>query len=992
MTRPPTFQEVIMILEKFWAGQGCLIWQPYNVQVGAGTMNPATTLRVLGPEPWNVGYVEPSIRPDDSRYGENPNRMQQHYQYQVILKPDPGHPQEIYLESLEAIGIDRRQHDIRFVEDNWESPALGAWGLGWEVWLDGQEITQFTYFQQAGGLNLEPVAVEITYGLERIMMPLQRVRSFTEIEWAAGLTYGDVLLQAEIEHSRYNLDHADVKLLAELFTLYEQESYHCLAQGLVIPAYDYILKCSHTFNVLDARGAIGVAERARYFARMRDMARQVAVAYVQQREELGFPFIEQQAASDEQPAASDEQPAGPEGKAADFLLEIGVEELPVGDLDSAIAQLADSAPELLNRARLEYEKCQATGTPRRLVVYATGLSTRQTDQEQTLKGPPTKVAYDENGQPTKAAAGFARSQGVAVEDLRVQDFGGRDYVVAVKKEQGRPTTEVLAEILPELIASLRFPLTMRWNESGMAFSRPIRWLAALLGETVIDFEYAAVRSGRVTRGLRPRRSPEIVIERAGDYFQAMAENHVMVDVEERRTSIREQADHLAAEIGGRIPDDPGLLAEVTNLVECPTALRGVFEERFLELPQEVLITVMKKHQRYFPIVDAHGELMPCFITVRNGDDQHLDVVRTGNEEVLRARFADAEFFYKADIQKKLEDFLPRLGTLAFQEKLGSMLDKTKRLSGLVADIAELLRLSEAEKQAARRAAALAKADLATQMVTELTSLQGIMGGHYARLGGESDQVAQAIGQLYTTPTSGPGVALGLADRLDSLVGLFSVGLKPSGSADPYGLRRAALESIHILIEHERSFDLRVGLEKAARLLPQQPAQETLDEVLDFIEQRLRGWLRERGYRYDVVDAVLAERGHDPYLAYRTVGQFAPWVERPDWMDFLNAYARCVRIVRDYEQSFPLDPAGFVEPATRRLYEAYQTCQAQVGPESTIEQLFAAFQPMIEPINTFFEEVLVMAEDKEWRENRLALLQRIAALTSGIVDLSRVEGF
>ncbi|MFB0546056.1 MAG: glycine--tRNA ligase subunit alpha, partial [Anaerolineae bacterium] len=347
-----TFQEVIMTLEKFWAAQGCLIWQPYNIQVGAGTMNPATTLRVLGPEPWNVGYVEPSVRPDDSRYGQNPNRMQQHYQYQVILKPDPGNPQEIYLESLEALGIDRRQHDIRFVEDNWESPALGAWGLGWEVWLDGQEITQFTYFQQAGSLTLDPVAVEITYGLERILMPLQGVWSFTEIEWSEGITYGDILLQAEVEHSRYNLDHADVGLLAELFTLYEQESHHCLAQGLIIPAYDYVLKCSHTFNILDARGAIGVTERARYFARMRDMARQVATAYVKQREELGYPFLRRAQTAPAPPKVREARGVEKGAEPQDFLLEIGTEELPVGDLASAIQQLKERVPQFLAEARL----------------------------------------------------------------------------------------------------------------------------------------------------------------------------------------------------------------------------------------------------------------------------------------------------------------------------------------------------------------------------------------------------------------------------------------------------------------------------------------------------------------------------------------------------------------------------------------------------------------------------------------------------------------
>jgi len=273
-----SFQSIIMTLQDFWAKEGCLIWQPYYTQVGAGTMNPATALRVLGPEPWNVAYVEPSIRPDDGRYGENPNRLQMHYQFQVILKPDPGNPQEIYLHSLEALGIDPRQHDIRFVEDNWESPALGAWGLGWEVWLDGQEITQFTYFQQAGGQVLEPVSVEITYGLERIAIALQRVSSFREIQWNQAFTDGDVNLQAEQEHSKYYFEIADVERLRQMYDLFEAEARACLEQGLVLPAHDYVLKCSHTFNVLDTRGAIGVTERQAFFGRMRELSRRVADA------------------------------------------------------------------------------------------------------------------------------------------------------------------------------------------------------------------------------------------------------------------------------------------------------------------------------------------------------------------------------------------------------------------------------------------------------------------------------------------------------------------------------------------------------------------------------------------------------------------------------------------------------------------------------------------------------------------------------------------
>ncbi len=299
MSQPLNFQSIILNLQRYWSEQGCLIWQPYYSQVGAGTMNPATYLRVLGPEPWNVGYVEPSVRPDDGRYGENPNRLQQHYQFQVILKPDPGNPQELYLHSLEALGIDPRQHDIRFVEDNWESPALGAWGLGWEVWLDGQEITQFTYFQQAGGMVLEPVSVEITYGLERIAMALQGVRHFRSLRWNEERSYGDVNFQGEQEHSKYYFEIAGVDRVRQMYNLFEAEAETALQNGLVLPAHDYILKCSHTFNILDVRGAVGVTERQALFARMRDLSRRVAEAYVDQRQKLGFPWLA--GAENEQP-------------------------------------------------------------------------------------------------------------------------------------------------------------------------------------------------------------------------------------------------------------------------------------------------------------------------------------------------------------------------------------------------------------------------------------------------------------------------------------------------------------------------------------------------------------------------------------------------------------------------------------------------------------------------------------------------------------------
>ena len=286
-----TFQDLVLALERFFAEQGCVIQQPYDIEIGAGTMNPATFLRVLGPEPWNVAYVEPSRRPTDGRYGENPNRLQHYYQYQVIMKPSPENIQEIYLDSLRSFGIDPLKHDIRFVEDDWESPTLGAWGLGWEVWLDGLEITQFTYFQQAGGIDLKPVSAELTYGIERIAMFLQGVDSVYDLTWVKGVTYGNVHHKGEVEWSVHNFEEADVSLQLQLFDQYEKEGHRLIEKGLVLPAYDYCLKCSHTFNILDARGAIGVTERTSFIGRVRNLARRCAEAYLKQREEMGFPLM-----------------------------------------------------------------------------------------------------------------------------------------------------------------------------------------------------------------------------------------------------------------------------------------------------------------------------------------------------------------------------------------------------------------------------------------------------------------------------------------------------------------------------------------------------------------------------------------------------------------------------------------------------------------------------------------------------------------------------
>ncbi|MCW5874631.1 MAG: glycine--tRNA ligase subunit beta [Anaerolineales bacterium] len=997
-TAPRDFQSIVMALQQYWMEQGCVLWQPYSQQVGAGTMNPATFLRVIGPEPWNVAYVEPSVRPDDGRYGENPNRLQQHHQFQVILKPDPGNPQEMYLRSLQAIGIDVHKHDIRFVEDNWASPALGAWGLGWEVWLDGLEITQFTYFQQAGGITLEPVSVEITYGLDRIAMALQDVNYVGDVRWSEERSWGDLNMQAEREQSKYYFEIADVERLRQLYDLYEAEGQAALDSGLLLPAYDYMLRTSHAFNVLDARGAIGVTERQAYFRRMRALASRVAEAYAAERQREEYPWLSE--APDAKPAAKPVKITGPK-TASDFLLEIGTEELPPDDLTSAIEQLAASLEQLLAAEHLQHRDITVQGTPRRLAALVSSLAPKQPDLSQVVKGPPAARAFGADGTPTPAAQGFARSQGLPASALTVETIDGGEYAVARVERKGRMAAEVLAEKLPELIAALKFEKSMRWNASGVAFSRPVRWLLALHGEALVPFEYAGVHSTKSSRGLRlsaVRSSAEqFAVSSAKDYLAKLKKEGILLDVAQRKATIHSQITKLAAKAGGTTPDDPALLDEVTHLVEAPTALLGEFEAAYLDLPQQVLIGVMKKHQRYFP-VEKDGKLLNHFIAVANGEID-AKAVTAGNAAVLRARFADAAYFIRKDREHPLSYYVDGLKQLTFQKELGSMWDKAQRVAELTRQLSPTLGLDADASQTALRAAQLSKADLVTKMVIEMTSLQGVIGRTYALESGEPPAVAEAIYEHYlpryagdSTPKSKAGLAVGLADRLDSLTGLFAVGLAPTGAKDPFAQRRAAIGLVQNLMAWELDFDLRQGIERAATGQPVAVDGKVLQDTLDFIIGRLRALLLENGERHDVVDAVLAAQGHNPAAAARAIRQLAAHSAKADWPQTLAAFARCVRITRDLSETYTVDEAALADDAERGLLAAVQAAEAAPRAAGSVDDMLAAFAPMIPAINTFFDKVMVMSEDAAVRRNRLGLLQRVAALAHGVADLSKLEGF
>ncbi|WP_041832565.1 glycine--tRNA ligase [Actinoplanes sp. N902-109] len=975
-----TMQDALARLTAYWTAQGCLVVQPMNTEVGAGTLNPATFLRVLGPEPWRVVYVEPSVRPDDSRYGENPNRLQTHTQLQVIVKPDPGNTQELYLGSLAALGIDVAAHDVRFVEDNWASPALGAWGLGWEVWLDGLEITQFTYMQQAGGINLDPVSVEITYGIERIIMALQGVTHFQDIEYAAGVSYGEVFGQAEYEMSRYYLDDADVAANRQLLDLYAAEAQRLVDRGLPVPAHTYVLKSSHAFNVLDSRGAVSTADRAAEFARMRRLAGDVANLWVARREEEGHPL----GVSEPLPVAAEPLAVRPAGERPRTLVfEIGTEELPPAEARAAREQVRQALGERLAQTRLAHGEVRVHATPRRLIAVVPGVAAREEDHTLTVKGPRVTA-------PEQARTGFARSQGVPPGELETAEVNGVEHLVVRRHVAGGPALEVLGPVLAQVVAGLRASRNMRWNDPALAFSRPIRWLLALWGDDVVPVAVGALTAGRETRLLRTAADPVLRIASAETFMETIAVNGIVADPDDRRELIVTGAQDLAYGEGTvDVAAERDLIDQIAYLVEQPTPLLGRFDESYLELPAEVLTTVMRKHQRYLPVRGTDGSLLPMFVTVANGPVD-VDVVRAGNEAVLRARYEDAAFFYRADRNLSLATLRDRLQRLTFTDRLGSMADRAARIDSLATLLAAAAAVPAEDDEIIGRAGELLKFDLGSQLVTELTSLAGVLARDYARHAGETREVAQALYEAELPrhagdelPGTTPGAVLALADRLDLIAGLAATVGLPTGSSDPFAVRRAGLGLLAVHRAHPdlSGIDLFESLGAAASLQPVEVDPAVLAATRDFLTRRLEQTLTEEGHPVDRVRAVLPHAGR-PAVADRLLAQLGRLVADDTFRALAAAVQRARRIV-PAQTPAGYDPSVLKEPAELALHEAVTALDWAARPDLTA--FTAAVAPVTGPVNRFFDEVFVMADDPAVRAARLGLLATVRDLGEGLLD-------
>lgn len=686
---------------------------------------------------------------------------------------------------------------------------------------------------------------------------------------------------------------------------------------------------------------------------------------------------------------------------ADLLLEVGTEEIPASYIHPALESLAQSAQTSLKNLRLSHKDVRTWGTPRRLALLVEEVSEAQPDLDQEILGPPERVALDSNGKPTKAALGFARAQGVSVEELKVVETPRGRYVAVRKRERGGLAKDLLAQELPRWITQIPFPKSMRWGESSLRFARPIHWILALLDREVIPFRLESLQSGRTTRGHRFMSPGEAKVNHPREYLDVCRSLHVIADPLERTEMIQEEAAQAARSLGGRLLEDPELLKTVVNLVEYPVVVAGSFQEEFLQLPREVLITAMREHQKFFSVQDDNGNLLPFFLNIANLRPSSLETIRKGNERVLRARLSDARFFFQEDAKHSLQERVEKLSGVIFHAKLGTMMEKVERIRTLAVGLA--LELEPESVPQVERAALLCKADLTTEMVGEFPALQGIMGMYYALLQGETKEVAEAIREHYLPAFAGDriprgpvGAMVALADKLDTVVGCFAAGEPPSGAGDPLGVRRAALGVLRILLERCYRLDLAPVLEKALELVRPQVGdvtKETLEEILAFFEVRLENLWISQGHDGAAVQAILGSALKDLPGGLARLEAMEKFMQEESFSDLAISFKRVLNIVGDHPAG-EVDPSLFTQPQEKELLELVCWAESRIPERMEKSQHLEALQELAaqrKKLDGFFDAVLVNDPDPRLKLNRLNMLARLARVFLVLADFSKLSG-
>lgn len=1007
-----TFQQIIQRLTEFWEKKKCIIHQGHDLEVGAGTFNPSTFLRALGPEPYKTAYVEPSRRPSDGRYGKNPNRMQLFHQFQVIIKPSPIDIQKMYLESLEVLGLDLKKHDIRFVHDDWESPTLGAWGLGWEVWCDGMEITQFTYFQAIGSQTLKPVSVEITYGLERLAMYIQNKDSFYDMKWNDELTFHDIAHGSEVEWSTYNFEEASTSMWLRHFEDFEKEAKDMITRHLPIPAYDFVIKASHAFNMLNARGAISVTERTGYIARIRDLSRLIAMEYVASREKLGFPLLAKLKPKPIKKIPATKPPKFNPAKKQDFLLEIGSEQLPATFVPIGCTNLEKAIRRLFNDHSLSFDDIKVFGTPQRLAILVKGLVEGTEDKQTLRRGPAIASSFDASGKPTPQGEGFLKSLGAThvtldavrkgkLKNLKVDQIKDVEYLFATISEPGKSTFCLLADELAKLILNIDFPKKMTWGDLDISYPRPLHWIVALFGDKVIPFQVGDVVSNRFSFGHAQLDPSKFSIKLPKDYSKELKKHFVLADIEERKESILKQLKVLEKKLKGHALEMHKVIPQVLNLVEWPQLTSATFDSAFLKAPKEVLICEMVEHQKYFPIADSKGQLKNTFIIT--ADNKPSDLIRKGNQKVLSARLSDGVFLYEQDLKTPLQQFNEKLRLMTYQKDLGSMFDKVERLGFIAKVINSHLELADPKK--VKRAAELCKADLASALVGEFPELQGIIGQYYAVYQKEEKEVADAINEHWMPraenaplPATATGVIVSLSDKMDNLISSYSVGLKPSSSSDPYALRRQSIGLLKILIEGKKSVDLKKILEEACEAFPKLKGHHKISnpivqEILSFITARAKSVFEDYGFKKDEIEASLQGACTNPYDQFCKIEALHAF--RSSGIEFAKLCEVYKRAKGQLEKpaTTEFNASLATEPAEKELVKALDTLQKNWKETLTESKYLDAFRMVAKlqaPLAKLFDSVKILAEDPQVRNNRIALLQKVFGYFQELLDFSKIQ--
>mgnify|MGYP001032045371 CR=1 FL=1 len=687
-----------------------------------------------------------------------------------------------------------------------------------------------------------------------------------------------------------------------------------------------------------------------------------------------------------------------------YLLEVGVEEFPARFIGDAKRQLSENFEAVLKEERVSFNEIKSYSTPRRLTIIVDGLSDFGGSEESVVKGPAKRIALDDSGNPTKALLGFMRGQNISRDDIVFQELNGEEYVYGKVLSEGKKLEEVLSLKMADVIKNINFPKSMKWGGKNLKFARPIRWIVSILDDSILPFELEGIIASNITKGHRFLGSQNIELTNSDSYKDILRDNFVIVDETERKDIIRYSSEKLAREKGGSVEKDEDLLDEVTNLVEYPTPIIGRIKDEYLALPFDVVTTPMKEHLRYFPVLDDKGRLLPYFITVRNGDDNFVDTVVKGNEKVLGARLEDAKFFYKEDISHDLEFFVEKLKTITFQEKLGSVYDKTIRIRKLTEKIADYLEVGEETKKNLDRASYLAKADLVTKMVTEFTELQGKIGMEYANESGENEIVSLAIFEQYLPkfagdklPSTTAGAVLSIADKLDSICGLFAIGIQPTGSQDPFALRRSAIGIINIIMDKKVNVSLMDLIDFSLYIYVEETGLATdfnkvRKEILEFFIGRVKNLFLDQGISYDVIDSIV-KTGTDNIYDMKIRGEkINSWIKDQNINDILAAFNRLATLAiktdtsevkRDLLAGYEVD-----------LFDSYNNLEEKVNTlihKKEYDKALSALITLREPIDKFFDNVMVMVEDEKLKNNRLALLRKIYDMMLKVCDLTYIVG-